>query len=549
MMDLKAIKSRILNIVESSETKRFLVFDFSQTMVEALYIESAPNAWRVRCAAIQKFNPKEGARASVQFINEFVAKNAITQKDLIISVSDANRVFIRYLVLPVLPENEILQAAKWQLKEEVPFNLDEAALDWQIIREYTDGEGVKRHGIIFVIMRSSDIEQYLEIFRQCDLNPISITSGFFNYAHILKFYSQEPQIVAVLNIDCLNSTLGIYVNQKLHFVRTLPFSSEKMIQALTGNVISQQGEVRLSNQEAQDLIASVGVPWNIQDLKTKIPPSQILSMMRPILETLIRELKFSFDYFISKFEMERPSVIYLTGSQSNIKNIDSHIHKEFDIAVQYLSLPKNIVFPEAAQIEKTSGAFINALASALRGPWVINLLPRELKTKKMEAIQWILLRISTITLAGILAVMFWITHFQKEDYEKRLYIDNIHLASIVPLKDFKEKLALKEGLREHIQDNHVPLDGLLKVLSTAVPANIILSELTFDQSAFRMALKGTVIFGPNKVEQELVSFMDKLEASSYVMEADLVLSQNRESVHDFVIQCELFHQEKNERFK
>lgn len=45
----------------------------------------------------------------------------------------------KILTLPYMPKAEILRALKWEMKDSISFPIDQAALDYQILREVSEG--------------------------------------------------------------------------------------------------------------------------------------------------------------------------------------------------------------------------------------------------------------------------------------------------------------------------------------------------------------------------------------------------------------------------
>ena len=179
------------------------------------------------------------------------------------SISDADGLIIKHLVLPVLPEAEILEAIKWQLKEEMPFALEGAIWDWQLTREYSEEDGARKKGITVAAVKKEIINDYLTIIGNCGLKPMAITSGPFTYAKLLGAYSQNPPCSAVLDIGFKDASLSIYNNNKLSFMRRLSFSAQNLTQSLMGTLVSDKGRVELSYEQAQDIRNTFGIPEDL----------------------------------------------------------------------------------------------------------------------------------------------------------------------------------------------------------------------------------------------------------------------------------------------
>lgn len=536
----------IRNTIFKGRPKRFLSIDFGQAVLKVAYMESKGGGFRLLNYDLKKISSaKEGKEEIVGFITNFIETNSILEKGVYLTISDVNSIVIKPLTLPVVPKEEVLEAAKWELKEEVSFDLENALFDWQVVKEYTDEEGSKKNQIVCVMAKREIINKYLSITSSCNLVPVRISSGPFNYAEVLRRQESEtPQIQAVLDIGFKQSTLCVYKNERLQFIRTLPFSCDGITQSLTGVLISDKGRLQLSYEEAEDIKQTFGVP---QDetlvLKNGIRAMQVISLMRPLLEGLARELNRSFDYFTSNFQEESPSALYITGGGANLKNLDGYLSKELNKDVSNLPIPGciDMQIKEKESLEKHLNQMINCLAAVLAGPRAVNLLPPEVKAKKTEFIEKVSLRLVAIAVGAILLFSLFVVKLQIRDYRNRLENAKVHLQTLGEVRVLKQNIDVREDFLSTIRKGRVPVDGLLKLISTLIPENIVLDELALNQKAHNLTLRGAIFGAEQVADLALTEFMEDIEASSFFTEASLTSSEKVGKSRKFEIKCDLVY--------
>ncbi|MFA5089083.1 MAG: pilus assembly protein PilM, partial [Candidatus Omnitrophota bacterium] len=300
--------------------KKILAVDFSQAMMEIVYVRAWPDRFKLLAYESKKIPSDEEKRAEaiIGAMNEFLSRNSIAGKDVILSLSDMDSVVIKHLVLPNLPEAEILGAARWQMKEDVPFDLEGASIDWQVVSSSVDEEGVKKNAAVFIAAQKEKIAWHLSMMQRCRLNPVKIVSGPFNYAHLLKHIPGKTKAPAILDIDYKCSSLNIYKDNTLHFTRRLPISWEKLTRSLTESLSSEKGNIELTLEEAEEIRNTHGIPLDDnQTITDNIQATHIISLIRPLLEALVRELKFSFHYMASNSDLEKPSLLFISGGDVN----------------------------------------------------------------------------------------------------------------------------------------------------------------------------------------------------------------------------------------
>lgn len=535
-----------LKITEILKKKRrFLSIDFGQVFVRAVYIESLGPRFTLLNYDFKKIpSIVENRGELVNFINNFITKNSILGKELCLTISDSDSIVVKHLILPLIPKNEIPEAIRWQLKGDPSLDSENTILDWQIVKEYTDEEGAKKNGMMCILVKSEVIDKYLSVARDCKLMPVRISSCHFNYIDILRYIQGNPPLVAILDIGYKETTLCIYNNNRLNFIRSLAFSFEKLTQSLIETLTEDKGKILLSYEKAEEITNALGIPKDENlILQDNIQAIQVISAIRSLLEGLVKELKRSFDYFSSNLKEKQPSALYLSGGGANLKNLDWYLNKELNINVSKLPLP-NCVNVQALDNEKLSedqNLIMSAVGAALSGPGEINLLPQEIRTQKAELIEKVSLRIVAIVLGAIFLFSFLIFKLQVRDYKKRLTNAQIHLQIIQEIKSLKEKIDSRDSLVNEIQKNTVPADGLLKVIAAKLPNNIILDGLLLEQKEHKLILRGVILENENIVESVLANFIEKLEGSSFFTDVTLVFSKKRDRGQEFEIGCDLAH--------
>jgi len=486
-------------------------------------------------------NGADERSATVEFIKKFLQKNSLPARDAFLSVWDAEKLFIKYLVLAVLPDKELLEAVKWQLKPELGFNTEIAEFDWQVVKEYTDGEGAKKEASICIAAEKGFIDKCLVIAGECGLRVAKISTAAFDYEFILQSIPGGPAISAVLDFCSDHCRLSIYQGNKLTFARNLLVSFEELPRLLTGALVSEKGRIELSLEQARGLIGRFGIPLNEAEvLEGNIKGIHIISMMRPYLEGLATEIKRSFDYFSSNFQEGAAEVLYICGEGAGLKNLDIYLNKYLSIKVAPLSLSGCV---EASAIKQNLGDNPNEaadlIAAAMAKGEGINLLPHEIKVKKKEFYQKTFLRIITITAAAVFLFFFFVFKAEIADYRKRLKNADAYLQTIKEAKVLKRRIELKEELAHKVKLNKVPVGGLLAVISQITPANIVLTDFDLEQDNHLLVLKGEVAAISTTAEAELTEFIKALELSSFFKEATLISSENISGTQVFEIDCEL----------
>jgi len=530
--------SKFLKFRENN--KRITCIDFGGSFVKIACLQVGGDTHRLLAYALKEFDTSSSSSEGLSvFIKQILENNSVFGKETYLSISDPEGIFIKKLTLPHMPKDELLKAVKWQLKAELPFAVEDSISDLQVIREYADSEGAKKVEIFCVFAKKDVINKYVSAVIGCGLAPQKVSSSVFNYCGILDSLSTSPQVSAIFDIGHSHSYISIYQKNKLSFVRSLNFSISKFSASLCGSLVTDKGKVEICFDKAEQLTRQQGVSLDeTVMLDDGIKTGQLIPLVRPLLETVAKELERSFDYFNSENHSGNPEVLYITGGGASLKNLDSYLAGQLKIRVEKLPLPGSLdirnvdaekFFSDANQLSSAIGLSLSTSG--------INLLPPEIRSQKIELIQKATLRIAAVAIGAMLAFSWFAINFQIRDYKKRLKIARLHLQNVEEIKALKQTVDLRDDFIAKIHTGKVPSSGLLKLIGSVIPVSIMLNEFDFDQASHSMHLNGVVLASGDSVEKVLTDFMKALEDSKFVLEANLINSKEDQGVNSFEIEC------------
>jgi Tfp pilus assembly PilM family ATPase len=532
------------NIFSSVRRQHTLVIELSVSILKLAVCETVLSGLRLLCYEIKVLDTVVPfVEQVVQLIKDFIARHRqiFGHCDVVLSISQVEGVFVKYLVLPHLPVEEIIGAAKWQIKEEVAFDLETASVDFQKVFETTDQQGVHQHGYVFYFVQKEILDTYLEICQSCYLNVKRVTIAAFDYGRIIEDQKDKQQAVVVLDINEKNAFLSIYWQHRLVFLRRLPISWEKVLQAMLEPVVSDQKNIRLSLKDIERIKGIPGLLMgDTEALNQDIPALHAVSLLRPFLETMVREIRFSIAYFGSALIMDKPKILYLTGSISDLKDLQSYLTKELDL--------QNVVLPtinlsgvgEASRTDfiDHQKRLLPVLGAALNGPEGINLLPVELKQRISQQAQWMILRLVMLSVSLLLFCLLGFLFLQQKNYQRQIENARIHLQAMNAIQQMNAQIVVRKDLWQKIVRNKVPGDMVLRVISSVIPNGIILDQIHFDQLTKEVKISGSLVVSMSRQGQnQLIDFVQRLDESNLFLSATLLSTKKSIGSDQFEISC------------
>ena len=450
----------------------------------------------------------------LESLRNFIKENNIQHKNAILK-SSLDSLLLKRIQLPALPEDELLDAIKWQLKEEVSFDLPKAVIDFSIIKKTTKEDGSKVLDIICVVAEEEEVKKQVLLLKQAGLNCLSVGILPFGYAKLIEQYiGKQHEPLGILHLEDDICYIGIYKDAKLEFYRELPISINKLRESLQGVLVSDKGKIELTSQEAEEVLFKLGVPEKEVAYKDKISSSQVLSMLRPILERLAGEIKRSLTYYDSQFGVGSVGKVFIAGAALKIPNVDKFLSNELSLSVEKFSLTNKLSVSSGINQDDLSESYASA-GLALDYNQGINLLPHEFRTEKFEKVEKISLRWVAIIVVSLLAIFYIFAKAGIGAYQKRLDSASIHLNVMDEVKQIKAKADELNNFISDVKVKSYPAGAMLKKISSIAGPEIFFNDFSIDFSSKSGSINGFVKCINKNPQTVLTNFVRQQGKSGY----------------------------------
>lgn len=445
-------------------------------------------------------------------------------------------VWVRLLRLPEMPDDEVMSSIRWTMAEEADFSLDEATCVWTRI----PSEGQESFIVAYAV-KTDVMTEWVAALRHHDLEPVLIGIPACHYPVMLS--SSRPQMYAILETTERISHLYIYFKDVLCFVREIPIVMSQFEDALMEVLISERGKIELTRDQARLVRNECGVPMDQGPTSVEgLSKKHVMSLIRPLLETLVREISFSLDYFVAITEQSAPQQLYLLSQEGRMRNLDVYLAEQLGMEVAYLSVP-DAWRPKEGPLHEDPTRFgllpYQALAMVVSPPTKkIDLLPASLMTYYRHKLERIVLHVIMVTLPVFILVSHWLVKLQWEDYENRKRLAVIQDNNLDLFRSLHQEIQTKKAIVNTVRQGYVPMDMFLKFLSSTTPDEVTLDALTVDIPSKTVTLKGRARLR-RAGQSVLPDYVGRLEDSVFFDEVYLISSNTRSGVEAFVIKGEL----------
>jgi type IV pilus assembly protein PilM len=293
--------------------------------------------------------PESEKNAIVESINEIWHDLKIKNRQIYVVISEPS-IYLRHITIPYVSEAELSKAIKWQAEKYVPFPIDEAIVDFQIIGsdKRSPDDQMK---IIIIAVKKDVINNYLSIFQTVKLNPTVIDVTPFALAKLVirQTLIDEKEVIPVIDIGKKTTSVSIVGHSGLQLVRMIDLAGQNFTQALTVHM-------GLSSAEAEEKKKDSAV-------------SDLLPALDSTLVELVSQVERSLAYLEREGVVKEIRRMYLAGGGSLIKELDAYLAAKLNLPVKYLNSFEGVSFQHcqtnAIDLKIMSPNFISALGGVL----------------------------------------------------------------------------------------------------------------------------------------------------------------------------------------
>jgi len=309
----------------------------------------------------------------------------IRTKKTVIAVPGQS-VFTRNRPLPPVPESKVTQIVKYEIQQQIPFSLDEIALDYQVL----DRTEVGGYDVMMAAIKVDVVDKHVSILKQVkrtidtvDVSPLAA----YNWLRHTGEFGDDGQCVALVDMGATTTDIVIQKDNQFKFTRSLHTGGNDITAAISsGFGMSWEDAEKLKREKG---FAPTGDPQ--RDGKGGETIGRITGR-------LVNEINRSFSYFRSQPGGAAVNKVIVTGGGACLRNIIPYLQRQLNVEVRIAQpLAGLAISPNANEASEYPEQSCVALGLALRCaqevPIQINLIPprvQQVAKQKEQALYWVL---------------------------------------------------------------------------------------------------------------------------------------------------------------
>jgi type IV pilus assembly protein PilM len=445
---------------------------------------------------------KDRAGLLADLIKKMFADAKIKGRQVYLSITGHN-VIIRNATLPKMPDAELADAAKWNAKEDVLFDLDKAVIDNYIMAE-SEKEGATFYEMLSVIVRGDVVDFLVSIAKGAGLQPKGVTVvpiALWDYDAALNEIAPGT-VTSYLDMGSERTRIYFVCDGQILFSREIPNGGKNLTASLVGEYELEDGKRAVVDVvRAEQIKKTFGFPAEDADGKTEegIALRIIREKLEAILTKQITEMDRSIEYFKNQYRKNSVDRLILSGGGVGLSGIYQFLKEHLDLEIDRCN-PFFQADTEDKSISKENmklyGPSLTAAAGLALGQCdKINILPEKYRPSIKKTLAKLAPVAAVLLIGGLL--YGYSSNLRQEVITKKAFLQEqkISLAKIQiqlplldkPIKELKKlkkkRSKLKKEKRALPGSSSFPFNfyDVYSELALLVDNNTSLSEVTFEK--------------------------------------------------------------------
>jgi type IV pilus assembly protein PilM len=268
----------------------------------------------------------------VESIRSLIEGLKIKTNQVAVSIS-GHSVYIKTINVPSMSEVQLEESIKWEAEQQIPFDIDDVNLDFQILEEQVSPDQMP---VLLVAAKKDMINDYTAVIEEAGLQPTIVDVDVFaiENAYNLNFETPEEDVVALVNIGASVMNINILKGGTSAFTRDISIGGRQITEEI-------QKRLKMTYEEAEAL--------KIRERDAGAQSQEVERIIQATAEQLATEVRRSLEFFAASSSGGEIKKIFLSGGCAKIQMLPGLIEERISMPVE--------VFNPFAKIEYNPDTF------------------------------------------------------------------------------------------------------------------------------------------------------------------------------------------------
>ena len=317
--------------------------DIGSKYIKAVQISQSSGQCKVTEFGIVEISPQLSVSDT---LNDLFSKKNFKTKRVVSAVS-GRFVFVRYISMPVMTDEELVNAAKYELGKYIPVEVDEVLHDSQKLEELVAQGGQEPEmRVLLVAAKRTFIDEHVTLLEAAGLQPAIVDVDSFALGNAYELSGTiNPQaiapgkLVALVDIGASKTNINVMSDTLSYFTREFYKGGDDLTDSISKKLSLETREAENLKRNVTDAgdrgprAPSETDPGNMPILMLSEEDARKLkgeSSRRPaggdtdrvqecvssVIEDICHDINISIDYFENQYD-KKVEEVYITGGASN----------------------------------------------------------------------------------------------------------------------------------------------------------------------------------------------------------------------------------------
>ncbi len=263
-----------------------------------------------------------------------------------------SKVFTRVIEVPQLSPRELTSAIKWEAEQYIPLPLDQVNVDFTVLQDGKNTQTNKME-VLLVAAPKALVDKYVSIMELAELNAVSAETEIIATSRAVGRSLPNVRTVMIVSLGALSTDIAILRSGILMFTRSVSTGGEALTRAIAQNLdfnLTQAEEYKRAYGLQQDKLEG-----------------KIIAAAKPIMDTIIQEIKRAMAFYSEKYKEEHVDTVILSGGTARLPGMVIYMAQALNCEVQLANPWVGIAKDARFNVLNTEGAnFSIAVGLALR---------------------------------------------------------------------------------------------------------------------------------------------------------------------------------------
>lgn len=280
-----------------------LGIDIGSKSIKIIELSGSSGSWQLKSSGAVGFTGVAPDKivndgdfvAMSEILKKIVKQVGVTTKEVNISLPESVA-FTRVVKFPMLTDEEVSSAVKWEAEQYIPIPVSEAVIQYTILERDTTKSSVS---VLLVAAPKSIVEKYVRVIKLAGLVPVSAETELSAMSRSL---SPAKGMSMLLDLGASATDMSIVKDGNTVFTRSIPVAGEAFTRAVSQSL-------NIDANQAEEYKKTYG-------LDAKQLEGKVKAALDPIINVIIDEIKKAIHFYQTEDGGEAPNALVITGGAS-----------------------------------------------------------------------------------------------------------------------------------------------------------------------------------------------------------------------------------------